>query len=72
LNDPGWNKLEKVEDLPGQLRAEIGHFFTVYKDLDPDRHSEVTGWADRDAALETIESARERFGSASSDQPGGG
>ena len=71
LHDPGWNKLENVEDIPGQLRAEIGHFFAVYKDLDPDRHSEVTGWADRDAALETIEGARERFASESSDQPGG-
>jgi inorganic pyrophosphatase len=65
LNDPGWNKLENVEDIPGQLRAEISHFFAVYKDLDPDRHSEVTGWADRDAALETIDEARRRFGSES-------
>jgi inorganic pyrophosphatase len=63
LHDPGWNKLENVEDIPGQLRAEIGHFFQVYKDLDPDRHSEVTGWADRDAALETIERAREQWSS---------
>ncbi len=60
-NDPGWNSLEDVDDLPRQLRAEIGHFFSVYKDLDPDRHSEVKGWADRDAALETIEKARAAF-----------
>ena len=57
-DDPGWNYLEDVEDLPGQLRAEIGHFFAVYKDLDPDRHSEVKGWAGRDAALEAVEKAR--------------
>jgi inorganic pyrophosphatase len=60
-SDPGWNELEDVEDLPSQLRAEITHFFTVYKDLDHDRHSEVRGWAGRDAALETIERARQRF-----------
>ncbi len=60
-NDPGWNSLEDVDDLLRQLRAEIGHFFSVYKDLDPDRHSEVKGWADRDAALETIEKARAAF-----------
>lgn len=59
--DPGWNSINDVEDLPGQLRAEIGHFFTVYKDLDPDRHSEVRGWAGRDAALETVETARRAF-----------
>jgi inorganic pyrophosphatase len=61
LNDPGWNTIYDVDDLPGQLRAEVGHFFAVYKDLDPDRHSEVNGWADRDAAFETIEKARQAF-----------
>jgi inorganic pyrophosphatase len=59
--DPGWNHLADVEDLPAQLRAEVGHVFSVYKDLDADRHSEVKGWADRDAALETIRRARRRF-----------
>ncbi len=60
-NDPGWNSLEDVDDLPRQLRAEIGHFFSVYKDLDPDRHSEVKGWADREAAFATIDKARAAF-----------
>jgi inorganic pyrophosphatase len=60
-SDPGWNEVEKVEDLPKLLRAEIGHFFAVYKDLDAGKHSEVKGWGDRDAALETIEKAREAF-----------
>jgi inorganic pyrophosphatase len=26
-NDPGWNELEEVEDLPRLLRDEISHFF---------------------------------------------
>jgi inorganic pyrophosphatase len=60
-DDPGWNYFEDVDDLPGQLRAEIGHFFSVYKDLDPDRHSEVKGWAGRNAALETVAKARRAF-----------
>jgi inorganic pyrophosphatase len=58
VDDPGWNHFENVDDLPAQLRAEISHFFTVYKDLDPDRHSDVKGWADLEAALEAIEKAR--------------
>jgi inorganic pyrophosphatase len=61
LNDPGWNTLEDVSDIPEQLRREIGHFFDVYKDLDPDRHSEVKGWDDRAAAFATIEKARAAF-----------
>jgi inorganic pyrophosphatase len=60
-DDPGWNEVEKIDDLPRLLRAEIGHFFSVYKDLDPEKHSEVKGWDDRDAALQTIEQAREAF-----------
>jgi inorganic pyrophosphatase len=61
VNDPGWNTLEDVDDLPAQLRAEIGHFFDVYKDLDADRHSEVKGWDSREAALRTIERARDEY-----------
>lgn len=59
--DPGWNRMEDIEDLPWQLRREIGHFFTVYKDLDPDRHSEVLGWGTREEAREAIARARDAF-----------
>ncbi len=45
-----------------QLRSEISHFFfSVYKDLDPDRHVAVNGWSDRDAALAEIEASRRRY-----------
>jgi inorganic pyrophosphatase len=60
-SDPGWNELEDVDDLPNQLGAEITHFFTVYKDFEPDRHSEVKGWGDRNAALDTLAPARDAF-----------
>jgi inorganic pyrophosphatase len=63
-NDPEWNRLNDVEDLSEQLRAEIQHFFSVYKDLDPARHSEVHGWADRAAAQLVLEQTRERFAAA--------
>ncbi|MGI8506503.1 MAG: inorganic diphosphatase [Solirubrobacteraceae bacterium] len=60
-NDPGWNELNDLEDLPTQVRAEISHFFSIYKDLDAGRHSDMKGWDDRNAALSTIAQARERF-----------
>jgi inorganic pyrophosphatase len=60
-NDPGWNGLEDIDDLPQQLRSEIQHFFDIYKDLDRGRYSEVKGWADRAVALETIERARAMY-----------
>jgi inorganic pyrophosphatase len=60
-HDPGWNSFESLADVPERLRAEISHFFAIYKDLDPDKHSDVGGWADRDEALKTIEEAREAY-----------
>ncbi len=59
--DPGWSPLESLQDLPALLRAEIEHFFAIYKDLDPDRHSSVCGWDDREAALREIDASRERY-----------
>jgi inorganic pyrophosphatase len=61
IADPGWNQLERLEDLPAQLAAEIGHFFAVYKDLDDKRCSTVCGWRDRGAALLEIEESRRRY-----------
>ncbi|MBV9165468.1 MAG: inorganic diphosphatase [Solirubrobacterales bacterium] len=59
--DPTWNTLERVEDLPSQLRLEISHFFAIYKDLEPGKESTVKGWRNRDAALRELEEARERY-----------
>ncbi len=60
-NDPGWSHLNDVDDLPPHLRAEIDHFFSIYKDLDSDRHSETYGWGHREEALELIERTRQAF-----------
>ena len=54
LTDPGWNTLETLEDLPKQLRDEIAHFFSVYKDLEQKKVT-VDGWYSREEALEEIE-----------------
>ena len=59
LQDPAWNTLETLDDLPDQLRDEIAHFFSVYKDLEQKKVS-VDGWHSREEALEEIEEARER------------
>lgn len=63
VNDPGWNTAETIDDLPLLLRREIGHFFEVYKDLDPGRYSDVQGWGDVEEAWDRIASARANFAS---------
>jgi inorganic pyrophosphatase len=49
-----------IEDVPALLRAEIEHFFEVYKTLEPGKQSETGGYGDVDAAWQEIEAARAR------------
>ena len=60
LSDPGWSDKEKLEDLPKQLRDEIAHFFSIYKDLEQ-KAVKVDGWYSREDAIEEIAASRERF-----------
>src|SRR5947207_1110965 len=59
LRDPGWNGMEKLEDIPNQLRDEIAHFFAIYKDLEQKKVN-VDGWYPREDAIEEIENSRKR------------
>jgi inorganic pyrophosphatase len=59
LSDPAWNTLETLEDVPDQLRKEIAHFFSVYKDLEQKKVT-VDGWYSREEAIEEIEASRRR------------
>jgi len=58
--DPNWSHMERLADLPDQLRDEIAHFFTIYKQPEG-KTVEVQGWEDRDVAESLLAEARERF-----------
>jgi inorganic pyrophosphatase len=58
---PHWDPRVELTDLPDSLLAVISHFFEIYKDLEPDRHSEVLGWDGRLAAESAVRDARERY-----------
>jgi inorganic pyrophosphatase len=57
--DPHWSGLEKLDDIPPRLRAEIEHFFSIYKQPEG-KEVDVQGFEDCDQALALIEAARER------------
>ena len=57
--DPNWSGLRELSDLPDQLRSEIEHFFSIYKQPEG-IEVEMQGFEDREAALAVIEDARER------------
>ncbi len=60
FEDPHWSGLERLDDIAPQMRVEIEHFFSIYKQPEG-IEVEVQGFEDCDAALELIEQARERF-----------
>jgi inorganic pyrophosphatase len=67
IGDPVSGRMTSIEDLEAEQRNEIEHFFTIYKDLEPDKHTSTRGWSDAEEARRTIEDARLRAGSAARD-----
>jgi len=57
--DPGWNHIQTLDQVPGQLMREIDNFFRIYKELEGKRTS-VEGWLGREDAEEAVKTARER------------
>ena len=65
-DDHNWNYIESLDQLSGQLKEEISHFFAVYKQPEG-KHVEVDGWYPLDSALEVLELSRERYRNGESD-----
>ena len=62
--DPQWDGATDIEDVPEHLRNEIAHFFSIYKDLEPQKTVEVKGFANRASALAELESSRAAYRAA--------
>lgn len=60
-SDARWGDATELTDIPRALLDEIEHFFAVYKDLEPAKHSETGGFGDRQRGLEALRAAFERF-----------
>lgn len=60
INDPQWNHIYSLKDIPPHLLVEIEHFFDVYKELEK-KKTAVEGWEDVNSAMKIIEEAIERF-----------
>jgi inorganic pyrophosphatase len=60
LQDPNWNTMEALEDLPLQLRDEISHFFSIYKTPEG-KVVKVDGWFTLQQALAEIDAAQRRW-----------
>lgn len=60
-NEPRWEVVNDLDDVPRSLRAEIELFFAIYKDLEPGKSTSTRGYEGRTAALGEISASRERF-----------
>ena len=59
--DKRWQHIQDIDDVPQQLKDELEHFFTHYKDLEPGKWVKVGQWAGKDTAEKLIAEAIERF-----------
>jgi inorganic pyrophosphatase len=60
-HDPQWDGASDINDVPEHLRNEIAHFFSIYKDLEPHKKTEVQGFQDRAVALAELEACRAAY-----------
>ena len=67
-HDPRAAGIRDLPDVPTHLTAEIGHFFDIYKEIEPGKSTDVRGWQGRAAAEEVIEKAVSRAGQAARHQ----
>jgi inorganic pyrophosphatase len=58
--DPNWDEVRDVEDIPALQRTEIEHFFSMYKQPEG-KTVEIQGFEDAARAGELITQARDRF-----------
>ena len=59
--DPRFDHVHDIDDIPDQQLDEISEFFETYKHLEPGKRTETLGWEGRDAAVEAIEHSRELY-----------
>jgi len=69
LNDPVFGEMRLLEDITPLRRAEIEHFFTIYKELEPGKTTEVLGWADAEGAAQAVADAASAFEERRSSPP---
>ncbi|RJT06115.1 inorganic diphosphatase [Halococcus sp. IIIV-5B] len=61
VEDPRFDHIEDLEDIPQQQLDEIEEFFETYKNLEAGKQVETLGWEDKQAAYDAIEHAQELY-----------
>ena len=56
-----YESIKSLADLPALLKQQIEHFFTNYKNLEPNKWVKIKGWSDVDAAEKEITDSIKRY-----------
>jgi inorganic pyrophosphatase len=68
---PYYDNIEEGDDLPAIVKQQIEHFFTHYKDLEPEKWVRVGHWGGKEDAhriiLGAMETAKANKGSSGED-----
>ena len=59
---PFYDEVQSYADLPTIYLRQIEHFFSHYKDLEPDKWAKVAGWGDAALAAKLIKEGIARLG----------
>jgi inorganic pyrophosphatase len=57
LNDPEFGDITSLDEIAELRRAEIEHFFAIYKELEPGKGTEIIGWRDATVAQAVVAAA---------------
>ena len=60
INDPFWNYIHELSDVPPHLLKEVENFFKIYKELEK-KKTGIKGWDDRLSALKIIKESQQRY-----------
>lgn len=61
LDDPRFEQYQDLEDISSFVRDEIEHFFVHYKDLEPGKEVQGSGWANKAEAVQILADSFERY-----------
>jgi inorganic pyrophosphatase len=62
-DDPNWDHLQDLGDVPERMRVEIERFVAIYKEPEG-RETTIRGWEDAAVAQGLLREARDRFSAA--------
>ena len=61
---PFYTNIASYRQMPTIMIEQITHFFTLYKDLEKGKSTEVLGWVESEAAAQLIREGMERLANA--------